>query len=265
MSKIKILLLEVIVFINFFVNAAPIQENNSIRLMSYNIRNGRGMDNITDYNRIADIINKVNPDVIALQELDSVTNRSGGIDVLDILSGKTLRHATYAAAIDYDGGKYGVGILSKEKPLSVRKIKLPGGEEERILLIVELNEYYFGCTHLSLNAEDRLKSVEIIMGEAEKLDKPFFLAGDMNSLPESQEQKYLNESFVKLNLYKENTFPSDNPSICIDYIYGYRGTENWSRLTYRGVISEKVASDHLPLYVEVRLHSDINDTLKMLQ
>ncbi|MDD3511595.1 MAG: endonuclease/exonuclease/phosphatase family protein, partial [Fermentimonas sp.] len=149
---------------NFTVSAQVIhvQEENSIRLMSYNIRNARGLDEMTDYQRIADVINSVAPDIIAVQELDSVTARSKGVDVLDVLARNTLMNPTYASAIDYDGGKYGVGILSKEKPLSIKKIPLPGREEPRILLIVEMDDYYFGCTHFSLTDEDRLESVEII-------------------------------------------------------------------------------------------------------
>lgn len=256
MNTRKILLfLGFIVLMLPFVNGTPVQEENSIRLMSYNVRNARGMDNITDYQRIADVVNRVNPDIIAVQELDSVTNRSNSVDVLDVLSRNTLMFPTYAAAIDYDGGKYGVGVLSREKPLSVRRIALPGREEARMLLIVELEKYYFGCTHFSLNAEDRMQSVEIIKKEAEKLDKPFFLAGDMNAAPDSPEQEAMNKVFTTLTSPKENTFPADNPEVCIDYIYGYLGTGNWSRLTNRGVIAEKVASDHRPLYVEVRLHA----------
>jgi len=256
MSKRKIfLILGLIVFIQPFANSMPVQEKNSIRLMSYNVRNARGLDDITDYRRIADVIHSANPDIIAVQELDSVTERRNRINVLDVLSRKTLMFSTYAASIDYQGGKYGLGILSREKPLSVRRIALPGREEARILLIVELEGYYFGCTHISLNEEDRMESVKIIEQEAAKLDKPFFLAGDMNGSPDSPEQKAMNESFTSLISPKENTFPADDPNICIDYIYGYKGMENWSRLTNRGVISEKVASDHRPLYVEVRLHA----------
>ncbi|EJX03797.1 metallophosphoesterase [gut metagenome] len=54
---------------------------NSLRLMSYNIRNGKGMDNETNLDRIVDAINRCLPDVVALQEVDSVTGRSGGVDV----------------------------------------------------------------------------------------------------------------------------------------------------------------------------------------
>ena len=50
-------------------------ERNTLRIMSYNIRNGRGMDEVTDLGRIAEAIRKVAPDVVAVQEVDSVTGK----------------------------------------------------------------------------------------------------------------------------------------------------------------------------------------------
>ena len=113
------------------------RENNTLRIMSYNIRNGRGLDNVADFWRTAEVINKICPDVVAVQEIDSVTGRSGGKDVLREIAGLTLMYYTYAPAIDYDGGKYGIGMLSKEKPLCYRYLPLPGREEARTLLVVE--------------------------------------------------------------------------------------------------------------------------------
>jgi endonuclease/exonuclease/phosphatase family metal-dependent hydrolase len=51
--------------------------------MSYNIRNAVGMDNTADYRRIADVITNTAPDVVALQELDSVTTRSNDADCVE--------------------------------------------------------------------------------------------------------------------------------------------------------------------------------------
>lgn len=51
------------------------RENNTLCIMSYNIRNGRGMDDVTDFRRTAAVINKVCPDVVAVQEIDSVTGQ----------------------------------------------------------------------------------------------------------------------------------------------------------------------------------------------
>jgi len=89
------------------------KEENSIRILSYNVRNGKGMDNITDYQRVADVINRIAPDVVAVQELDSVTQRNNGVYSLGELAKRTLMHATYAGSIDYQGGKYASACFLK--------------------------------------------------------------------------------------------------------------------------------------------------------
>ena len=88
-------------------------EQTTLRIMSYNIHNGVGLDGKRDYARIAKAVLRMSPDVVALQELDSATRRSGGVDILRELSDQTLMHRVYAPAIDYQGGKYGIGLLSK--------------------------------------------------------------------------------------------------------------------------------------------------------
>ena len=57
--------------------ALSAQSQNSLRLMTYNIKNANGMDDVCDFQRIADVINHIHPEVVALQELDSMTHRSG--------------------------------------------------------------------------------------------------------------------------------------------------------------------------------------------
>ena len=70
----------------------------------------------------------------------------------------------------------GIGMLSKEKPLSSRYLPLPGREEARALLVVEFEKYIYCCTHLSLTEEDRMLSLPIIREVATKAQKPLFIA-----------------------------------------------------------------------------------------
>ena len=74
------------------------------------------MDGICNYQRVANVINNARPHIVAIQELDSMTARSNRTDVLKELAERTQLHPCFAPAIDYDGGKYGIGILSKETP-----------------------------------------------------------------------------------------------------------------------------------------------------
>lgn len=237
-------------------NSTNVADRNTLRIVSYNIRNCMGMDRVTDYDRVADVINKLQPAVVAIQEIDSVTGRSGQADVLRELSERTLMHRVYAPAINYDGGKYGIGVLSKEKPVSSKYLPLPGREEKRALLIVEFSRYVFACTHLSLTDEDQMSSLAIIRDEAKKTDKPFILAGDLNAQPESSFIKELQKDFQLLTNPKNATFPAPEPNKCIDYIALYNtGKDKVTPLT-NYVVNEPVASDHRPVLAEIRFKAD---------
>ncbi|MDR1122034.1 MAG: metallophosphoesterase, partial [Dysgonamonadaceae bacterium] len=202
------------------------------------------------------------PDVVALQELDSMTERSGKTDVLSVLGGLTKMYAVYGASIDYQGGKYGIGVLSKEKPLSWKRIPLPGREELRSLLIVEFERYIVCCTHYSLNDEDRLASSKMVNEEAVSFGKPAFLAGDINAQPESDEILELAKSWKMLNNPKQFTIPADKPSETIDYIFGHKADGKTYSVLQRRVLDEPIASDHLPLFVDVRLSVDKSEIFR---
>lgn len=229
------------------------KEDDVLRIMSYNIRNAKGMDLKTDYGRIANVITGVMPDVVAIQEVDCKTKRSSNVDVLAELSSLTDMYSTYGAAIDFDAGKYGVGILSKEQPLNHHNIPLPGREEARTMLVTEFTEYVLACTHWSLTKEDRIASVAMVNELAKLYDKPVFMAGDFNMEPESEEFLVLSENWNVLNNLKKNTFPSDNPDRCIDYIFVYSQWGKFVKLLQDCVLDEPIASDHRPLFVDVKL------------
>ena len=106
-------------------------EQAELRLMSYNVRNCRGLDDSVSYERIARIITDANADAVAIQELDSMTTRYPQQDVLGNLAALTGMYPTYAPSIDYAGGKYGIGMLSRQKPLSHRRVPLPCRSEPR--------------------------------------------------------------------------------------------------------------------------------------
>ena len=208
------------------------------------------MDWVVDYDRTAEVILRQMPDVVALQELDSMTGRSGHNYQIEELAKRTNYYPVFGKAIDYEGGGYGVGVLAKEKPLSTKRIPLPG-EEPRVLLIVELSNYVIACTHLDLEESERLASVPLIINEAQHWQKPFILAGDWNDHPDSQLLKELTKFFT-INSGNEFTFPADEPNECIDYVASFN---SFSAETIKSVvIEEKEASDHRPLLVKLQLH-----------
>ena len=220
--------------------------------MTYNIRNAKGMDGVCNFQRIANVISNEAPDVVAIQELDSMTTRSGQKFVLNEIAERTQMHANYAPAISFQGGKYGIGILSRKKPLDIHSYPLPGREEARMLMVAEFEDYFFACTHLSLTEEDRLASLDIIKKSVGKSDKPYFLAGDLNETPDSKFIKALQQDFQILTNLKKPTFPATEPTETIDYIAAWKHrTNNFANLSAQ-VHEEPLASDHRPLTVQLR-------------
>ena len=240
-------------FLCLFAMALSAHSQNDLKLMSYNIRNAKGMDNVRNVQRIVNVINNEVPDVVAVQELDSMTTRSNQTFVLAEVAERTQMHASYAPAIDFQGGKYGIGILSKDKPLDIQTYPLPGREEKRMLMVAEFKDYFFACTHLSLTEEDRLTSLEIIKNSVKSNQKPFFLAGDLNDTPNSKFIQALQEDFLILTNTKKPTYPAPEPKETIDYIAAWKGnTDNFANLSAQ-VVEEPLASDHRPLTVQLRM------------
>lgn len=230
------------------------ESERQLKILSYNVRNARGMDDVVDFDRVADVIDRINADCVALQELDSATERSGGVVVLDELAKRTDMYGSYSASIDYQGGKYGVGVLTKEKPLRVETIPLPGSEEKRSLLVVEMEDFVICSTHWSLRQPDRMASVALINEALKKFTtKPVFLAGDLNAVLESDEIADLTQEWSILNDSNQPTIPVDNPTRCIDYVLFKNNPSFRAQVTDTKVENEPFASDHLPVWVQVRI------------
>ncbi len=228
--------------------------NMGIEIMSYNVRHCRGMDKIIDYSRTAEVINRISPDFVALQELDSATSRSNGNVCIDELAKLTGMKATYASAIKFGGGSYGIGLLSKEEPLNVKVVPLVSRGEARRLLVVEFENVVVGCTHLALNQEDRAASMEIICSTMQEYKKPILLAGDMNCHATDAEQLILGKKFITLNNPEDATYPSIGASECIDYIYAAKD-DNYIYKVKESLVfaGDSIVSDHLPLLVKLEV------------
>lgn len=222
----------------------------SVKIMSYNIRNGNGIDGTQDLERVAGLIVRVAPDVVALQETDSVTTRMNKRNIPSELEHMTGMHATFCRAIDFQGGGYGIGLLSRAKPLHSRRIPLPGREEARVLLIAEFTDYFVCATHLSLTPEDQSASLEIIRTATDTCRKPVLLAGDFNIKRPHKVTKGLGEAFRPISDTTQATFPALAPKVCIDYLFG-RGLPDDALVEKYRVDHTAAGSDHCPLWATV--------------
>ena len=114
------------------VSVAPVsaaEPTDTVKIVSYNIRAGVGMDDVRDFRRQAAVIDTRKADVVLLQEVDSLTRRSGRVNMPDTLAAATGLSHYFSKSIDFDGGAYGIAMLLKDKPLAVTRYPLPGREE----------------------------------------------------------------------------------------------------------------------------------------
>src|SRR5438093_9407405 len=129
---------------------------STLRVMTYNIHHAAGADGRVDVERIAKVIKSADADLVALQEVDRCTKRSGGIDEAAELERLTGMNAIWGKAMDFDGGEYGQLILCSMPIRTNAVYHLPGseGREPRIVLTgqVRVNRdlpaVIFASTHL---------------------------------------------------------------------------------------------------------------------
>lgn len=232
---------------------------SSLRVMSYNIHhaNPPSVPGKIDLDAIAKVIHDQKPDLVALQEVDVNTGRSGKINEASLLASKLgMKGFFFAKAIDHDGGDYGVAILSRY-PLTENQIhRLPTQQdtkgEPRVLATVQVNlpggkKLRFGSTHLDAQKNDTNRLLQVVeinkIAAQEKL--PFIIAGDLNATPESAVIKLFDEQFTRTCSDCAFTIPVISPTKTIDFI-GYSKKSNLEVVSHE-VIPERYASDHLPI------------------
>ncbi len=230
--------------------AAACSSEKNVKLMSYNVNNCFGMDSVTNCQRVADIILAESPDVVALQELDSMTTRFPAY-VLGELAAATSMNAVYGPSADIEGGKTGVGILSKEEPVAVRTVQLPGSGDGNVVLIAEFKKFCFGCVTMSRSHADQIASVAIVKEEAAKAGKPFFFGGSLNARFGSQTISSLAKDFTALTNISARTYPADQPIALVDYLFMYNRNLKHFEIDNVAVLNEPVASDHRPAVANV--------------
>ncbi len=235
-----------------FVLLAPdarAEKDDELSIVCYNVRRCRTDAGKYDYNHFADIIRKCRPDYVSLQELVNQSKQSTGEELAKRLG----MHFSFGAAIPLGDGEYGVGILSKEKPMDVKKITIPSESENRLLLIAEFKDCYFAATHFPLTPEERAKAVSIVIEATLALkDKPVILTGDFNAEPEGDTVKSLLIHYKALSSLKSPTYPAKKPKKVIDYIFASKKNFEYEVLESKVIATQDKASDHLPLSVKVK-------------
>ena len=239
-----------------------------ITVMTYNIYHGEQHYDVgkSNLNQIADVINHYKPDFVALQEVDSMTERSASFNngvaqnLVMELAGLTGMYGFFGKAIEYSNGGYGEGILSRFPAHSTNSIlPIPKGGEERALLSIEHTfpngqKIIFAGTHLCHEfAENRLAQAEAICSLLKDSKIPIIMGGDFNFRPDSEPYKIIQNCFNDAAVVKgdpQNTISFENPRARIDYIFLSK-KHNWTVKDVKVIPAN--ASDHMPVLVTLEL------------
>jgi endonuclease/exonuclease/phosphatase family metal-dependent hydrolase len=227
-----------------------------LRVLSYNIHHGEGIDRKLDLARIARVIRSAEADIVSLQEVDRKVARTGGVDQPAELAQLTEMHVAFGGNIALQGGEYGNAVLSRWPIRRFENHKLPcfdNGEQRGVLeLEIDLpgnsSPLLLFATHFDHRPKDteRLASVKALAAiVAKHADRPAVLAGDLNDLPESPVVAELDKQWTRSNRTLRATVPVGNPILQIDYVL-FRPGDRWTVIETR-VLDEAVASDHRPI------------------
>jgi endonuclease/exonuclease/phosphatase family metal-dependent hydrolase len=162
--------------------------------------------------------------------------------------------------MDYDGGAYGTGILSRLPITAKERIPLPGstGREPRVAGIATIqlpgdSLLQFVSTHLDAGNDpaDRVSQATALVQHFTPAKTLVILAGDFNAPPMARETGILKQLFTDATQSAGPTYPADTPTVKLDYIMLYP-KQRWEVIAPR-VIAETVASDHRPVVCELEI------------
>ncbi|PZX55687.1 endonuclease/exonuclease/phosphatase family protein [Algoriphagus chordae] len=259
------LIVTIIFFLCLSWSANAQEEYPEFKVLTYNIYHGESPTNPgrPNIDEIAELIILMQPEVVALQEMDSMTTRLATvygekINWVAELAKKTGYRGYFAKAMDFAEGGYGEGVLVK-KALNYQTQALPnpeGGEPRAAAWVkIELKnrqELYFGATHLCHQfPENRLAQLEAITSYADSLPKPAFWAGDLNFAPSSEEYKSINTKWTDAGLEAKDDSPTfiSEAGKRIDYVW--YDSEHFELVDYQ--VIDVPYSDHYPVLVTLRL------------
>lgn len=237
--------------------AAP----RTLRVLTYNIHHGEGVDGKLELTRLAGIIAACGADLVALQEVDQKTTRTKGVDQAAELAQLSGLNFAYGKAMDYQGGAYGQALLSRwpMENFTVHQLPNPAKVEPRIAVSATvkppgLPPVRFIGTHLDASRDEAAR-----VQQAVKLNELFaqddsltILMGDLNARPDTRVMEPLLKVWADASAASPApTIPAKKPTARIDYVL-LRPAGVW-RILSSTVLPEAVASDHRPVLVELAL------------
>jgi len=240
-----------------------------LRLVSFNVHHGVGVDGRHDLGRLTRLLAATDADVICLQEVDRHFDaRSELADQAAELAAALDRELAFAASLQVaDGGQYGNALLSRLPVLDTEVHRLPGAGEPRTALraVVQVDGGALTVitTHLANRSHaDRAAQAAVL---ADLADGVGVVVGDLNADAGAPELAALRARLTdawtaapdrgdqsrRLSLHRGQgcTHPVRRPRVRIDQVWVPAGVT----VTAARVLDGSAVSDHHPLQVDLEL------------
>lgn len=239
--------------------------SETLRVVAWNIRHGRGMDGEVDLLRIAEVLRGLDADVITLQEVDDRTERTGGVDQVGVLAESLGYEGIHGPHREYQGGWYGNAVLTRLPVLDVRAHTVPpaGGSA---LTVLEVGVAVGGArvsvvsVHLAGSEAERLAQADSVRMLFLGRERPVVLAGDFNDWPDGPVVERLRRDWQVLEKSGSPlTYPADAPDREIDFVMVLGATGAAERdapaveAVEHRVVAERAAADHRPIVAVLRI------------
>jgi endonuclease/exonuclease/phosphatase family metal-dependent hydrolase len=246
--------------------------SSPVHVLVYNVHAGKDAAGRDNHQRVADVVTSSGADIVLLQEVDKGTRRSGGVDQPAEYAKRTGFHVAFGRSLDYDGGEYGIALLSRwpiRRDTAIHLVVNPpqersGGSYEprvahRATIAAPDGEIVVLNTHIDASADDRWRLQEgraisaIVRDIKSSGAKRILVGGDFNSTPESAVQVELRsngftDAWQRCGKGPEMTYPADSSRKRIDYLFLIAGAE-----CTEATVLDTQASDHRPVLFTLRL------------
>jgi endonuclease/exonuclease/phosphatase family metal-dependent hydrolase len=240
----------------------------ALRVMSYNVHSCIGMDSKIAPERIARVISRYQPDIIALQELDVGKHRSNSIHQAELIARTLEMQYHFHPAMHIEDEQYGDAILTHLPMKTIQAAALPNHPSGRkceprgvLWVSIEFNgvEIQVLNTHLGLFTAERYAQANELISERwlnhPNCNGPVILCGDLNALPRSYVLRTLGKRLNDVQTWHpqhraQNTFSGRLPALRIDHILIDK-FHNVSRIEVPFSDIVRLASDHLPLIADL--------------
>lgn len=224
----------------------------TLRVMTWNIHGGMGPDGRYDIDRMVALVRRADPDVLALQEVDS-RRTPGKEHPLALLKRVLGHHGIAAAAITSPDGDYGQVLLSRwpMTDTDVHDISVPGSEPRRAITAVvnaPAGKLFVLATHLGLKFVERQRQCRQLTELTTRSSMTTVAMGDFNDwMWPGSVQSVLAERLPGRTRHR--TFPARLPLLKLDRVFCRPAS---ALLSSRVDTAASAISDHLPVIAEIK-------------